>query len=320
MVALFVITPFHSILGFLILALPYALMWSYVSRFSIVKSDKGFPLKFEDSGTRELNLKNAYFVTAAGGFSHFFIDQFYHRELEMNLWNNMGIDLYLPHLDMLEWSGTLYHYYSALRLIGITFVVITLILSLYFLKRGWKDTSKFFASVTGLSLVLMILGTPLVFEGEREYALMLQITLYIFLPLFLLLSAARDVQDHPIDTPDQPKMDRKKLLNIVAIISIAFSIFIILYALVALLMPEFVASLFDDTTPSEIVTSMIIHGGFYGVFAIMLLVGSVGLFLKNNIFRYLTIVASLYFIIFGFPLVIALFLCEKDVKSLFVRE
>lgn len=319
MVALFVITPFHSILGFLILALPYALAFSYGSRFSIVRSDKGFPLKFEDSGSIELNWKNAYFVTAAGGLSHFFIDQFYHRELEMNLWNTLGIDLYLPHLDMLEWSGALYHYYSALRLIGVSIVVVTLILSLYFFSRGWKDSSLLFAVVSGLSLILMLI-TPLVYEGEREFALMLQITLYILLPLFLLLYAARDVTDNPIGTPYKPRIERKTLLKIVAVISIIFSVFIILYAMIALIMPEFVASLFDEAAPPEIVTSMIIHGAFYGVFAIIFLVGSVGLFFKKDIFRYMTITASLYFIIFGFPLVIALVLCEKDVKALFKRD
>lgn len=319
MVALLVVTPFHSIIGFLILAIPYALMFSYGSRFSIVKSDKGFPLKFEDSGKRELNWKNAYFVTAAGGLSHFFIDQFYHRELEMNLWSSLWGDLQLPHLDMLEWSGLLYHYYSALRLIGLSIVIVTIILSLYFFKRGYKDTLKLFAIVSGLSLILMLVS-PLVYEGEREFALMFQIALYIFLPLFLLFAAARNVEEHPIEQPDEPKMERKKLLNVVAIICILFSVFVILYASLALLMPDFVASLFDDAPTPEIVTSIFIHGVVYGIFAVIFLIGSIGLLFKIQTCRYFALIGSLFLIFFGFPLYFALVLCEEDVKALFKRE
>lgn len=57
MVALFFVTPFHNILGFIVLAIPYSLIFSYGSRFSLVKSEKGFPLKFEDDGKRDLKIK-----------------------------------------------------------------------------------------------------------------------------------------------------------------------------------------------------------------------------------------------------------------------
>jgi len=59
---------------------------------------------------------------------------------------------------------------------------------------------------------------------------------------------------------------------------------------------------------------------FFGVIALIMLIGSVGLFFKIQVFRYLVIVTSLYFILFGFPIAIALFLCEKDVKVMFKRE
>ena len=57
-VYLFFITPFHSILGFALLAIPLSLVYSYSSRFSIKKSEGLFPLKFIDEGIREVDWKN----------------------------------------------------------------------------------------------------------------------------------------------------------------------------------------------------------------------------------------------------------------------
>ena len=61
-VALFFITPFHNILGFLILAIPLSLVFSYSSRFSLVKSDEMLPLKVVDDEIREVNWKNSYWL------------------------------------------------------------------------------------------------------------------------------------------------------------------------------------------------------------------------------------------------------------------
>ncbi|MFX1268712.1 MAG: hypothetical protein ACFFAK_12190, partial [Promethearchaeota archaeon] len=185
-VNLFFVTPFHSILGFLILAIPYSLVWTYASRFSLVRSEKGFPLKFEDSGIREVNWKNAYCVVAAAGLSHFFIDQFFHNELEMNLWSSMWGDIQIPHLDILGWTWVPQHTLSPFYLVGDAIVIFVLLLSFYFIRKGFKDASKLFLIATGLSLVLMVIS-PLVYYGEREFAVMFEIALYIFLPLMLIL-------------------------------------------------------------------------------------------------------------------------------------
>jgi len=143
--------------------------------------------------------------------------------------------------------------------------------------------------------------------------------LYIFAPLFLLMYVARNIEDHPIEKPDQPKIARKKLYTIVAGLSTFFAIFITLYASLAVFMPDFVADLYGDTS-SEAVNSIRLFGTLYFIIALIMLVGSIGLFFKIKLFRYMTIATSLYFIIFGFPLAIALFLCEKDVKAMFKRE
>lgn len=318
-VNLFFVTPFHSILGFLILAIPYSLVWTYASRFSLRRSDKGFPLKFEDGGIREVNWKNAYCLVAAGGFSHFFIDQFFHTELEMNLWDSIWFDIKIPHGYILDWTWIQQHTLSPLYLIGDAFVVVMLILSFYFLMKGYKDTFKLFLIATSLALIMTLLS-PLVFYAEHEFAVMFEIALYIFLPLALLSYVARNVQEHPIDTPDVPKINRKSALKIVSGVSIFFAVFLILYAFVAILMSDFVAELYTDSPTADDIFAISIMGIYYLIISMILLIGSIGTIFKVNFCRYMAIAASAYLIVFGFPIAIALFLSEKEIKAMFKRE
>ncbi|MFX1492839.1 MAG: hypothetical protein ACFFBZ_01005 [Promethearchaeota archaeon] len=318
-VNLFFVTPFHSILGFLILAIPYSLVWTYASRFSLVRSEKGFPLKFEDSGIREVNWKNAYCVVAAAGFSHFFIDQFFHNELEMNLWSSMWGDIHIPHIDILGWTWVPQHTLSPLYLVGDAIVIFVLLLSFYFIRKGFKDAAKLFLIATGLSLVLMLIS-PLVYYGEREFAVLFEIALYIFLPLMLIMYVGRNVQDHPMETADVPKINRKTALRIVSLISLIFAIFIILYALLAILMVDIVAGLYTDTPTADDMFTITIMGYYYLTVAVILFIGSIGTLFKVNFCRYMAIAASFYFIVFGFPIAIGFFLCEKEIKAMFKRE
>ncbi len=311
--------PFHGIISFTIFALPFALVMSYASRFSLVKSNKGFPLKFEDGGISEVSWKNAFLLVLAGNFSHFFIDQFFHINSEMKLFDNAFFDIKIPQQVFFDLSGPLYHSLSSLMFIGDAIVIATLIISIYFLRKGYKDTFKLFLIATGLSIISMLLISPLIYYGEREYAVMIQIGLYIFAPLFLLMYVARDIEDHPKETLDEPKITRKKLLTIVTALSTALAVFLILYASLAVFMPDFIGDLLGDTSP-EALTNILIFGSIYFIIALILLIGSIGLFFKIRICRYLAIGASSYLIIFGFPIAIALFLCEKDIKALFSRE
>ena len=314
-VNLYFVTPFHSILGFLLLAILYSLVFSYGSRFSIVRSEKGFPLKLEDTGIRELNWLNAYCITAAGGLSHFFIDQFFHFGLNMNIWEGLNISLD----TMFEWSGIAYHTVSFYMLIGEAIAVVTMILSLYFFKKGYKDTSKLFGIYTALSVLLLVFVSTEIYGGEREYAVMLCTAVYFLAPLFLLFYVARNVEENPNTTPDVDKIDRPKLLKIVAIIGIIVGLFYVLYSSLAIFMADLIASLVGTSDPAQIAAVQIL-GIYYLVFAAMILIGSIGLFFKNNIFRYIAIAGSLYFIIFGFPLAIAFFLNEKEVKEIFSKR
>jgi hypothetical protein len=315
----FSIPYFHNILGYAILAIPFSLVFSYTSRFSLVESDGLFPLKFIDEEIREVNWKNAYLVSVAGGISHFFIDQFYHFETEMHVW--YGIDI--THDEMLAWGGAAYHVIDPLMILGAMIVVSTILLSMYYFKKGYKATFKIFLLVTALSVILMLVVSTAVYGGEREFGVMVHGTVYVLIPLFLLMYAARDVQDNPRTTPDVPKIQRKTLIYIVSIISISVALFFLYYAYYVISHADSLGLQRAESgqqSASEIAASLTIIAYIAGTVALILLIGSIGLLFKINICRYLAIAASCAFFIFGFPLAIAFFLCEKDVKAFFSKE
>jgi hypothetical protein len=326
-VFLFFDTPFHSILGFAILALPLALIYSYSSRFTIKRTKKGFPLKFEDEGISQVKWRNAYLLTVSGGISHFFIDQFFHFEESMWIWS--WPDIHITYDVMLEWGGPLYHVFDPLMVIGEIIVVVSIILSLYYFKKGYKETFISFLIISGISFIIMFIGAfglwnlTAVFGGERELAVMCFGLIYILIPLSILMYVARDVKDHPMETPDEVKIERPKLLKIVAVLSLILAVFFIFYAAMAIFLVDTLVELIQSLTGevySRTGAGIIFLGFYYGTIAIVLLIGSIGLFFKNNFCRYLTIAACSYFFIIGFPLAIALFLCEKDVKAMFKKE
>ncbi len=315
LVALFFVIPTHNIIGFAILAIPLALIFSYSSRFSLKKSDGLFPLKFQDDGISEINWKNSYCVTVAGGISHFFIDQFYHWEKEMYLFPGVSIS----HDEMLSWSGTAYHNFVPLMILGDIIVVSMILLSLYYFRKGYKETFKFLIIAAGISIFLMVFVSTAVFSGEREYGVMVHSLVYVLIPFFLLMYAARDVRDNPIETPDVPKIKRKTLLNIVAVISILVSLFFILYAYMAITSAKTIAVLLagDGGDVNAAIATVTFFGYFFLITSVILLISSIGLFLKIKVCRYIVIAICSYFFIFVFPFAITLFLCEEDVKAMF---
>ncbi|MBD3213248.1 MAG: hypothetical protein GF311_11630 [Candidatus Lokiarchaeota archaeon] len=321
---LFFDTPFHSILGFAILALPLAMVYSYASRFALKRSEKGFPLKFVDEELSEVKWRNAYILTVAGGISHFFIDQFFHFEESMWIWS--WPDISITYDQMLAWGGPLYHVFDPLMVIGEIIVVVTILASLYYFRKGYKETFKAFVIVSVVTFVIMLLGAlgignlTAVFGGERELAVMAFGLIYILIPLFMLMYVARDVEENTIMEPDQPKVPREQLLKIVATLSLILALFFILYGVVAILFADTLVDLIHSltgTTYANTKVGLIFLGAYYGTISVILLIGSTGLFFKNNICRYLVIGASTYLFILGFPLAIALFLCENQVKEIF---
>jgi len=313
---IFIGLPFHSILGFLIFAVPLSLFYTYFSRFTIKKTDTYIRLKFEDEGIREVKWRNAYLITVAGGISHFFIDQFYHYHTRMMLWP----DFYITHEQMLDWGGSAYHVVDPLMLIGWAIVLATIMLSLYVFKKGYKETFKMFISVTALSIVLMLLLSINVFGAEREWGGIVHCTIYVFIPLFLLFYVARDVEENPNETPDVPKIERYKLLKIVTFISCLISAVFLVVGMIGIFSPNLIAKPLADKLGEDVnavAASIQILGVIIAFISVALLLGSIGLFFRNNTCRYIVIALYSILWIFALPYAVVLFLCEKEVKEIF---
>ncbi|WP_371805597.1 hypothetical protein [Candidatus Lokiarchaeum ossiferum] len=309
----FIETGVHYIIGYIIVSIPLALVFSYISRFKMERSSKGFPLTIMDEGIKEISWKNAFCASAAGGISHFFIDQMFHRELEMHVFP--GIDLQLQ--DIMEWSGDLYHTMNPIMVIGEAIVVGMIIFSLFYLRKGYKETFIVFGIGTVLSIVLMLISTE-IYGGEREYAVIFCCVIYFLIPMFLLFYAARDVLDHPEEAAIPSKIPAKTRLNIISSISLLLGVIMLAYGVVALTMSDVLVDLIGDSMDVT-GTQLEILGIYYGSISLILVIGSIGLFFKNRICRYMVIFSSTYFLIFAFPLGIAFFLFEKDVKALFTK-
>ena len=313
---IFIGLPFHSILGFLIFAIPLSLFYTYFSRFTIKKTDSYIRLKFEDEGIREVKWRNAYLITVAGGISHFFIDQFYHWDTEMRIWPGFTIS----HDEMLSWGGSAYHVVDPLMLIGWAIILATIMLSLYVLKKGSKETFKMFLGVTTLSIILMILLTINVFGAEREWGGIVHCTIYVFIPLFLLFYAARDVEENPNTTPDVPKIDRNKHITYISLVSCLISAIFLAVGLIGFLSPSIIAEPLADKLGGDlnaIAASIQLLGVVIICISGALLVGTAGLFFRNNTCRYIVIALYSILWIFALPYAVALFLCEKEVKEIF---
>ena len=95
----------------------------------------------------------------------------------------------------------------------------------------------------------------------------------------------------------------------------------LLYGIVAITMADMLVGLIGELSlypPSSAEIQGL--GIYYGLIALILVIGSIGLFFKSKICRYMAIFGSAYYIIFGFPITITFFLNEEEIKAMFNRE
>ncbi|MGV9171468.1 MAG: hypothetical protein ACOC44_11185 [Promethearchaeia archaeon] len=309
--------PFHNLLGFLIFAVPLSLFYSYLSRFSLTKKEKSkFGLRFVDEEIREVNWKNSYFLCVSGGILHKYIDQFYHWDRNITFWP--GLSLY--HEDLLSWGGEAYHVLDPFILVGYIFVIFSIVISFYCLKKGFRETFKLFIAITSLSLIVIFSIGIEAFLGEREVGVIFHSILYVLIPFFLLLYTAKDVRDNPNKKPDVPKIKRKFLLKIVAFLSILIALILVTISTIALLHTDVIAAPLVNKLGETVADSRFTIQ-FLGFTILLisgtLLISSIGLFFKSNICRKVTIFINVALWILAFPVAISLFLSEKRVRALF---
>ncbi|MHA1147874.1 MAG: hypothetical protein ACTSR8_06475 [Promethearchaeota archaeon] len=316
---IFIGLPFHSILGFIIFAVPLSLFYSYISRFSLRKIDKGLRFRLEDDGIREVTWKNSFCLTVAGGISHFFIDQFYHFHKSMILWP----DVRISHDEMLAWGGEAYHVVDPLMLVGFIVILFLMIFSLHTFERGYKESLILLLSVIGISVLLILTFGGEIYGGERELGVIIHSLIYVFIPLFLLFYAARNIREYPNEKHEIPRIDRNKLLIVIALISCIFSGFWFILSILVLITPNIVAvplasAMGED--PAEFYMVLQLIAVLILFLTAPLLIGSIGLFFKINFCRYIVIGFYLIFFMLAFPIGISFFLCENNVKELFIKD
>lgn len=306
----FIDPGFHSMIGFLVIAVLLALIFSYISRFSIELGEKPIQFSIKDTHIKEISWKNAYCAVVAGGISHFFIDQFWHWEQEMTLLPNLKLHID----DMLNWSGLAYHTMNPIMVLGELLVVLMLLASPFMFRKGWKESLSVYFIGSIIALILMLAVSTEVFGGERENAGMFSTFIYFFIPLGLLFYAARDINEHPISELKQSKLSYSTRYYLVVGISVILALIMLAYASVAIFMTETIVELVggESVASAEQLQGL---AYYYGAFALILFVGSIGLLFKWKIGRYLVMIGASYYIIFGFPIGITGFMLEEDTKQ-----
>ncbi len=309
---------FHNLFGFAVFAIPLALLYSYMSRFSLERS--AHFVHFIDGGIREVSWKNAYLLVVAGGICHFLIDTFFHLENELDLLPGIS----LAYTDILTWDGIAYHDFAAVTVLSWFFVLASLLAVFYCLKKGSKETLELLAVVTIVTATIVLSGGGIVLGGERDIAASFFGLLFIFTPLLFIAYVARDVREHPRTQPDVPKVPRTTILKAISGLLICISVLFLVVAVFAILQPLFVVNLignevFPDTVQAmqliQTVASLIL-----GV-ASVLLVCSIGLLFKKPWSRGPIVGFTTGLLVAAaFPFAMALFLSEKDVRVKFARE
>lgn len=316
----FLIIPFHNLIGSFIWAIPLSLLFTYFSRFTLVKSEKTFPLKLEDEGIREVSWMNSYLVVVAGSIPHYFVDQLFHLEKDLHLW--IGIDINFE--DTLLWgvNGS-FHAVGPLMIIGYIIAFGCILLSLYYFKKGFKDTLKYFIIIIGISLLAIITLGIEIFGGELEIAMLFYMILFILVPSLLLVYVSRDIEDNPRTNLDVPKIKRELLLKIISILCIIASILCLVAGIYAILNASVFAapliSLLGGGTVAQVTAAVSALGFLLIIISILLLIGSIGLLMKKKAGRYLMLIIFTGLFYFGIPFAVALLLCEKEVKEMFNR-
>lgn len=302
----------HDMWGFFFWAIPLSLFYSYITRFSMVRSKKF--IKFVDDGKRDVKWLNAYLLCIGGSILHIFIDMFFHYGSgSVDLWPGMSVSF--SNFKSL-WVSAI-EISDAVIIIGFVLNTTVWVLMFFFLSKNLKDKLIFLFANIGLVFLLTFTVGMEFSGGELEAATIAFTIYYFFLPLMLLAIAANDVYNKPTKAPETSRINPKLGLKIVAALTCVLSTVFIVLGISAMLSEGFIAGLIGDAIPNEV---MFIIGLLVVGAAGIGLVGGIGLFLKNKMCRNFAIFVSTLTIFFVFPFAITLYLCQDDVKALFEKE
>nr|MDO8112368.1 hypothetical protein [Candidatus Sigynarchaeota archaeon] len=189
----------HYLIGFIAFAIPLSLFYSYMSRFSLHRTAHFFDIA--DDGAREVNWKNAYYATVAGGISHRMIDGLFHGNSPFGFapWFDLSLE------DINTWVG---YETSTWIVLDMAFIVFTIIGALYVLREGFKKSISFLAIIVGTFTIAALATFFDVTGGERDVAVFFFSIVFILAPLLLIAHADREVQAHALGSQPRPRINR----------------------------------------------------------------------------------------------------------------
>ncbi len=300
-----------TVLGYIIWAIPLAFFYSYLSRFSLEKSNRFF--SFVDEKKRDVNVINAYILCVAGGICHFLIDGLFHGgpPYRFSLWK--GVTFSLGEIN--TWGTFSLGLSEALIIVGFVAMIVASLFILYFLKKQIKTLLIFFAISVGLLfLSLYALGWEVF--AEREISVVIFMGFFIFLPLIMLGFVANDVNKNP--TPlKKPILSPKWALNIVGVVSLILTGFFLFLGLSGIIAPSIPMFIIGGYLTAEMLLPV---GIVVTVISSIGVIGAIGTFLKINLCRQISIFISLILWFFVYPIMIALVLSRDDIKEMFKRK
>ena len=305
---------FHYLLPFAIWGVLLAFFFSYVSRFSVVRSEKF--IRIQDDLKKTLNWKNAYFLVLSGGIIHTITDTLTRSNFKIKFFDTF----FEPTLfDVQSWGTDLGIQGKQVQLIAYLIMIILTFLLLFIFHQKPRDVLIYFIS---LILIILIGGLAIsdgFLGGEYDIGTVFFSILFIFTPFMLLMYVFNDVhkQSTEVTTEKQNEepIHRVKKLYVVSGIVLLVTGLVLALGVLSFLKTDFIidALNFDEIVYTILGITLICIGSL-GMFS------GVGLMLKLNIARYVTMVLFSFLLIFVFPLAIVFYLAQNDVKVLFVKE
>ncbi len=308
---------FHSILGFVLGAVLLSLFYSYMSRFSLHKTEHFVDL-FDD-GKREVNWKNTFYATVAGGILHFFIDFMFHSGHNMDLTPFPGIDLSLDNLN--SWTaGT--DSLSPWVALNLAFIIVTIVGAIATIRNGFKKTIIFLGVLAGVYMIAAAATLLEVLTMENELSVFVLAGLYFLAPLLLIGHADRETQAHPTETLAKPRLSRKVIVPLLLVMLTAVIGFFCFVAFAGIFFTSWLQAIIEDLIGEPFGSAVVLQtiGAMLLVVTGIGLAGCIGAFFHAKWGRAIVMVVSTLTWYFVIPFGVALVLSEKDVKAWFEKK
>ncbi|MHA1148968.1 MAG: hypothetical protein ACTSR8_12080 [Promethearchaeota archaeon] len=304
----FVGLDFHWFLPFLLWAIPLAYFYSYMSRFSMERSERF--LKLVDDGKREVSWKNSYLLSISGGLIHTLADTIFRHQTynsTLKILNHV-IEPKMGELYALAGFGVDIGVIHILFTYAIAIFVV--FFGLYILDKNFKKVFGFFS----VYLIIVFFITLFFVGSEYDTAVIILSAAFIVLPLMLLFYVEKDVRNNPTIMKEFSKINAEKGLKLTGLISFLISLTLLIFASVVLVNPDLLSSLEIDSLIIITLAILLI------IIAGVMMLGSIGLFLKMIISRKIILFTTLVMFILIYPLFIFFYLNQEDIKLLFKKE